>query len=138
MSEEIKEKKGSEEVIVYLIRPYLSPNGDLYPILPNGYNLRHLPPTIMQFPHKKMVGSKEELDKFLKEQRKKESAKDRDFRVDFDASDTVKLKEEISELKTQNKSLQGSVTQMLNEIKALKDQLNPKQPPTSSKTTKKE
>ncbi len=118
--------------------PYVSPRGDTYPILPNGYNLRHLPPEVMNFPHKKIVGNKEELDKFIAAERKKQKLKDRDLRaeVDIDTPETSKLKEQVSELQNQNKSLQESMNQILEQMKSLQSQLKP--PSTQSKTTKKE
>ncbi len=128
----------SKELIVYLTMPYLSPTGDMYPILPQGYNIRHLPPEVMNFPHKKIVGSKEELDKFIAGERKKQKLKDRDLRaeVDIDTPETSKLKEEVSELKNQNKSLQESMNKILEQMQALQSQLKPSS--TQSKATKKE
>ena len=128
----------SKELIVYLTMPYLSPTGDMYPILPQGYNIRHLPPEVMNFPHKKIVGTKEELDKFIAGERKKQKLKDRDLRaeVDIDTPETSKLKEEVSELKSQNKSLQESLNKILEQMQALQSQLKP--PSTQSKSTKKE
>lgn len=145
-NQDILEKKSEpdKDVIVYLTMPYIF-KGDTYPILREGYKLEHLPKEVLNFRHKKIVGDKETLKKFIAEQARIEKLKDRDFRADTAIADieNEKLKQEMASLTEQNASLQGQLAEVLAIVKTLqgKSTAEPaeatKEKTTTAKTAKK-